>query len=111
MGNLRQRNQLASLLAMGMLAVLIWRGLGLSKVHTLWMLALLALGMAATASRTGLLQMVFIACWMLLHRSAPKGREALVLTGLVLGVYALASWFLPGLLQHLLHRIPLAAVL
>jgi O-antigen ligase len=101
MGNLRQRNQLASLLAMGMLAVLIWRGLGLSRVHTLWMLALLALGMAATASRTGLLQMVFIACWMLLHRSGPKGREALVLTGLVLGVYALASWFLPGLLQHL----------
>ena len=60
MGNLRQRNQLASLLAMGMLAVLIWRGLGLSKVHTLWMLALLAMGMAATASRTGLLQLVFV---------------------------------------------------
>lgn len=101
MGNLRQRNQLASLLAMGMLAVLIWRGLGLSMLQTLWMLALLALGMAATASRTGLLQMVFIAWWMLLHRAAPKGREALVLTGLVLGVYALASWLLPELLQHL----------
>jgi hypothetical protein len=101
MGNLRQRNQLASLLAMGMLAALIWRGQGLSMAHTLWMLALLAMGMAATASRTGLLQMLFIAVWMLLHRAAPKGREALVLTGLVLGVYALASWLLPGLLQHL----------
>jgi hypothetical protein len=101
MGNLRQRNQLASLLAMGMLAVLIWRGLSLSMAHTLWMLVLLAMGMAATASRTGLLQMVFIAFLMLLHRAATKGREAVVLAGLVLGVYALASWLLPGLLQHL----------
>jgi O-antigen ligase len=101
MGNLRQRNQLASLLAMGILAVLIWRALALSMAHTLWMLALLVMGLAATASRTGLLQLVFIAVWMLLHRAAPKGREALVLTGVVLGVYALASWLLPELLRHL----------
>jgi hypothetical protein len=101
MGNLRQRNQLASLLAMGILAVLIWRALGLSIIHSLWMLALLAMGMAATASRTGLLQLVFIGLWMVLHRSAPKGREALALTAFVLGVYALASWILPGLLQQL----------
>ena len=101
MGNLRQRNQLASLLAVGILAVLIWRTLSLSRAHTLWMLALLAMGMAATASRTGLLQLLFIAVWMLLHRAAPKGREALVLTGLVLGVYALASRLLPELLLHL----------
>lgn len=101
MGNLRQRNQLASLMAMGILAVLIWRALGLSIAHSLWMLALLAMGMAATASRTGLLQLVFIAVWMLLHRAAPKGREALVLTASALGVYALASWLLPGLLLHL----------
>jgi hypothetical protein len=64
------------------------------------MLALLAMGMAATSSRTGLLQLVFIGLWMLLHRAAPKGREALALTAFVLGVYALASWVLPGLLQH-----------
>ena len=101
MGNLRQRNQLASLLAMGVLAVLIWRALGLSIAHSLWMLALLAIGMAATASRTGLRQLVFIGLWMLLHRAAPKGREALLLTGVALGVYALASWLLPELLRHL----------
>lgn len=101
MGNLRQRNQLATLLAMGVLAVLIWRALGLSIAHSLWMLALLAMGMAATASRTGLLQLVFIGLWMLLHRAAPKGREALLLTALTLGLYALASWLLPQLLQHL----------
>jgi hypothetical protein len=86
---------------MGILAVLIWRALGLSIIHSLWMLALLAMGMAATASRTGLLQLVFIGLWMVLHRSAPKGREALALTAFVLGVYALASWILPGLLQQL----------
>jgi hypothetical protein len=101
MGNLRQRNQLATLLSMGVLAVLIWRAVGLSVAHSLWMLALLAMGMAATASRTGLLQMVFIGLWMLLHRAAPKGREALLFTGFALGVYALASWLLPQLLQHL----------
>jgi hypothetical protein len=48
-----------------------------------------------------LLQLLFIVVWMLLHRAAPKGREALVLTGLMLGLYALASWLLPGLLEHL----------
>jgi hypothetical protein len=101
MGNLRQRNQLATLLAMGVLAVLIWRALGLSIAHSLWMLALLAIGMAATASRTGLLQLVFIGLWMLLQRAAPKGREALLLTALTLGFYALASWLLPQLLQQL----------
>lgn len=101
MGNLRQRNQLASLLAMGILAVLIWRAMALTMAHTLWMLALLAMGMAATASRTGLLQLLFIAVWMLLHRAAPKGREALLLSAFVLGVYALASWLLPALLQQL----------
>jgi hypothetical protein len=101
MGNLRQRNQLATLLAMGVLAVLVWRALGLSIAHSIWMLALLAMGMAATASRTGLLQLVFIGLWMLLHRAAPKGREALLLTALTLGFYALASWLLPQLLQQL----------
>jgi O-antigen ligase len=100
MGNLRQRNQLASLLAMGVLAVLIWRAFGLSMVHALWMLALLAIGMAATASRTGLLQLVFVGLWMLLHRAAPQGREALWLSGFLLCMYALASWLLPQLLQQ-----------
>jgi hypothetical protein len=101
MGNLRQRNQLASLLAMGILAVMVWRALGLSLVHSLWMLALLAIGMAATASRTGLLQVLFIGLWMVLHRASPKGREALWISAFMLGVYALASWLLPGLLHQL----------
>ena len=105
MGNLRQRNHLASLLAMGILAVWIWRALGLSISHTLWMLALLAMGMAATASRTGLLQLVFIGLWVLLHRLALKGREAMALIGFVLVVYGLSSWLLPGLLQQLSGQV------
>jgi O-antigen ligase len=58
--NLRQRNQLATLLAIGMLAVLWWQAHGLQTRHALWMLAVLAIGHAATASRTGLLHMLLI---------------------------------------------------
>lgn len=99
MGNLRQRNQLASLLSIGILAVLSWRTMGLSLGHSLWMLALLAVGLAATASRTGLLQILLIAAWLVWHRSASKGREAFHLSGFLLAVYALAAWLLPWLLQ------------
>ena len=41
--NLRQRNQLATLLAIGVVSVLWWRAHGLKTRHALWMLALLAL--------------------------------------------------------------------
>jgi O-antigen ligase len=58
--NLRQRNQLATLLAIGVLAVLWWQAHGLKTRHALWMLALLTIGHAATASRTGLLHMLLI---------------------------------------------------
>ena len=60
-GNLRQRNQLASLTSIGVVAVLWWQTQGLRPRHALWMLALLALGNAATGSRTGLLELVLIA--------------------------------------------------
>ena len=41
--NLRQRNQLATLTAMGIVAVLWWARHGLSHPHALWMLALIAI--------------------------------------------------------------------
>lgn len=56
MGNLRQRNQLATQIGIGAVGVLWWQTQGLRRRHALWMLALLALGHAATRSRTGLLQ-------------------------------------------------------
>ena len=59
-GNLRQRNQLATLTSMGVVAVLWWQTQGLRTRHALWMLALLAVGNAATGSRTGLLELVLV---------------------------------------------------
>ena len=74
-GNLRQRNQLASLTSIGVVAVLWWQTQGLRLRHAAWMLALLAVGNAATGSRTGLLEMALIAllcmAWAMGHRASP----------------------------------------
>jgi O-antigen ligase len=59
-GNLRQRNQLATLTSMGVVAVLWWQGQGLRTRQAAWMLTVLALGNAATGSRTGLLELVLV---------------------------------------------------
>lgn len=99
LGNLRQRNQLASLLSMGMLAVCWSFARGLRLGHVLWMLAVLATGMAATASRTGLLQILLICVVLVLHRRAPKGRQMLALGVVSLAFYALASLVLPWCLH------------
>lgn len=96
--NLRQRNQLATLLAIGMLAVLWWQAHGLKTRHALWMLALLAIGNAATSSRTGLLHMLLV-CGLVTFwawRGQPQAPKLSI--GLVFGaftVYLLANWALP----------------
>lgn len=126
MGNLRQRNQQATLLSMGVWALLWvvaqtqanalvgqrWRtpgaearqnGLQWSMVLvgllTAWALALLAVGSAATASRTGLAQwlviLVLLACWR-----ASLGRAALVLSLAGFVIYGMAGWLLPDLLRQ-----------
>jgi len=102
--NLRQRNQLASLLAIGVLAVLWWQAHGLTTRHVLWMLTLLAVGNAATTSRTGLLHMVLIcalvtvwACRSHLHSHRLSATWA---TG-ALAAYLLANWLLPWCLNWL----------
>ena len=102
--NLRQRNQLATLLAIGMLSVLWWQAHGLQTRHALWMLALLAVGNAATTSRTGLLHMLLVtglaiiwswrSTWIA-QRFAPR------LALGTLAVYLLANWGLPWLLSAL----------
>lgn len=98
LGNLRQRNQLSSLLVMGMAALLWWYARGLALRHALWMLVLLALGLAATASRTGLLQMFFLCAWYWLHRRTHGNGTAWVWASATLGLYLLASALLPWLL-------------
>jgi O-antigen ligase len=98
LGNLRQRNQLASLLVMGMAALLWWYARGLALRHVLWILVLLALGLAATASRTGLLQICFLCLWCWLHRRSHGHARAWVWASATLGLYLLASAVLPWML-------------
>jgi len=102
--NLRQRNQLATLTTMGMMAVLWWARHGLRPLHALWILALIAMGNAATNSRTGLLQMLLVSAlvigWSRLGRQG-KERLSWPLALWALGIYVLALWALPhGLAMH-----------
>jgi O-antigen ligase len=96
--NLRQRNQLATLLAIGILAVLWWQAHGLPSRQALWMLALLAIGNAATLSRTGLLHMLLV-CSLVVFWSyrarQPTPRLSARLGFWALAVYLLANWALP----------------
>jgi O-antigen ligase len=92
-GNLRQKNQFASLMSIGLLALLCGAGARWPRVQVLGMMVL-AVGSAASASRTGLLQLCFIALcvgvWALPARSA---RLRLVILALL--AYAVAAWLLP----------------
>jgi O-antigen ligase len=102
MGNLRQRNQLATLTAIGIVAVLWWDQHGLRRLHALGMLAWLTLGNAATNSRTGLLQILLVTglviWWSRAGLSKPSRLDwRLALTSL--GMYALSIWVLPQLLS------------
>ena len=103
-GNLRQRNQLATLTSLGTVAVLWWQRQGLRSGQAAWMLALLAAGNAATGSRTGLLELVVItllcAGWAL-----RKGHAQPVLSWrwslATLAICLLASVLLPKALSML----------
>jgi O-antigen ligase len=101
-GNLRQRNQLATLTAMGLIAIFCWVRMGLQRPQAVWMLALVAMGNAATNSRTGLLQMLLVTglvfWWSVLDRTNPQ-RLSWRLALWALGVYALATWALPFVLS------------
>ena len=123
-GNLRQRNQQASLLSLGVWALLwlvvqlqarIASGdqasaapsalLGGGRAWPSWLvglllawgLALLAIASAATASRTGALQWLLVVC-MLVVWSRRGGRVALVLSLVGVLMYTAAAWLLPRLL-------------
>ncbi len=116
MGNLRQRNQQATLLSIGVWALVWWvarrrtgplfaapvagNGLAFERWRTVasWAaMALLAIGSAATASRTGLIQwLLMLALAFLWRKRMAAGAGRLLVGGL--GVYAVASWALPALL-------------
>ena len=105
MGNLRQRNQLATLIGIGAVAVLWWQAQGLRRGHALWMLAVLALGHAATGSRTGLLQwLVLLPALLVLWRvcqgpASAAQRWSWPLLLWAMGLDLLAGWLLPEVLN------------
>lgn len=97
--NLRQRNQFASLTNMGLLALLWMIGHGAGKANTWWpaMVAiLLGLGNAVSASRTGLVQLLLIACIVI---STGAWRRPVVRTVLILVLlaYVASAFLLPEL--------------
>ena len=112
-GNLRQRNQLATLMSIGMIALVALVALPQvqrpgqvsagSRSTPWWALAsalLLAVGNAVSSSRTGLLQWLLIAvltAWWVL----PGGKRLLVFVLQALLAYGMAVLLLPWLLELL----------
>jgi O-antigen ligase len=94
-GNLRQRNQFASLMSIG-IAAAVWRSPASGRGWTFALVALLATANAATASRTGFVQLLllagFAAGW-----TGPR-RHRLQLLAVAITAYALATVLLPQLL-------------
>lgn len=100
--NLRQRNQFASLTNIALAALLAWQVLprrtaqasARSELLLAAALALLALGNAASASRTGLLQLLMLAALALCWR---RERRAALWLAWALGCYAIGTLALPWL--------------
>lgn len=108
-GNLRQRNQFATLTSLGLLALLWhvaqWRPAGVERMAppAYWLLwlavaVLLALGNAASGSRTGLMQWGLVILLLAIWRTRTQGRV------LAVGLFALALYLaavrgLPWLLE------------
>ncbi len=118
-GNLRQRNQFASLTSIGLLSLLFvvqWPPTGMllrSPLLRHLLLAaavlLLALGNAASSSRTGVLQWALIAGLALVW-DRQSARSVLRWSMLALGLYLTANWVLPLLLQWLSGAEPVSAL-
>ena len=99
-GNLRQRNQFATLTSIGLLALL-WLVAQPRGLRTPWWLAagaLLALGNAASGSRTGLMQWVVIVVLLAVWRRSLE-RRVWVAGVAAVGFYLLAVRGLPWLLE------------
>jgi O-antigen ligase len=95
--NLRQRNQFASLTAIGM-ASLFWLSPGtLGKLVAAAAMAWLAIGNAATTSRTGLAEILLLGILAVLWDGPRRERTFLALTALA--AYVFAALALPWLLE------------
>ena len=96
-GNLRQRNQFATLTVIGMAASLWLVPRRLSPRAALVLMAWLAIGNAATTSRTGLAEIILLALLAFVWPGARRQRALLWLGALC--AYALAALALPMLLE------------
>lgn len=98
--NLRQRNQLATLLNIGLLALLCLAAQQRLRSQAWGLALLLAVGNAATSSRTGLLELLMVVALVAWWRGPMRAR--LLRLGLVaLAGYAVAAFSLPWLLTLL----------
>ncbi|HEY8049035.1 MAG TPA: Wzy polymerase domain-containing protein [Ramlibacter sp.] len=99
-GNLRQRNQLASLLAIGLASLFWFVARGMSWRVALAPVILLAAGTAASASRTGALQWLVLLALVVAWR-APQRKELLAVGVTGVAAYAALGLLLPLLLKHI----------
>jgi O-antigen ligase len=97
--NLRQRNQFASLTVIGMAALLWLVPGGRARASSKAVIALLAIGNAATTSRTGLVQILMLVLIMVSWNGMRRDRALLGLTALL--AYVAAATMLPELLEML----------
>ena len=96
--NLRQRNQFASLTMIGLAALLWWDHPGRARWPVNACAALLAVGCAASTSRTGLLQLGLLIALTGMWPHAQRARR-LRLSLLAAGSYFVAAFALPRLLS------------
>ena len=105
-GNLRQRNQFATLTSIGLGTLLFWAPSRIGTRKGRWavhgLVALLALGTAASASRTGLTQLVLLTVlagmWSIAAvRDAATQRNLVTGLAIAWAAYVLGSWALPRL--------------
>jgi hypothetical protein len=102
--NLRQPNQYATLTWIGA-AVLLWGTLRLRTAAAVALIVLLAVGSAASVSRTGVVQglvLSLLAAWW----SGAGRRRALLLCAVAAVAYFAAAWLLPVLLEGLGGALP-----
>lgn len=97
LANVHQTNMLATLLGVGLLCVwwMVTRQ-SLGRKNAIWMLALLLSGLAATASRTGMLHMVAIAV-MLFHWHWSSRQRVLLIVLAAVAFYLVAGWGLQSI--------------